>query len=546
MIGPYRLERVLGTGSFATVWLARDDVLDRNVAVKILADNWSRDHEVRRRFLSEARVLLTVESPRIVRGFHLGEAETGQPYLVMAWADRGTLGDRIDQRRREGRAFEPHEVIGIATEVAYALNDVHSSGQLHRDVKPTNVLIRSSSTRRNIPGLASDETVVLGDFGLARGLDLSALTLVAGSPGYVAPEQAGGLTQLDRRADLYSLGRIMLELLTGDPGGRATTMAGAASERIDVPKLIEAMQADGLTAPPRRLVDLIIRLVDQEPNNRPSSADDVAAELNAIAGSMASGGAAARPLAPPSAPPQAVAVGPDGARPLTGTQLSAPAPKPARSISLSDKRVLAGIGALVLVAAGVVGALALGGDDNPETDATTVPSTAAVVESTAVVVPATEPADTGAIATTEASESTVASETTAAGTTPETTAAGTTPETTVTADTAPADTIGRGALPGQMLIPDGVFVEGGYEGGTLDPARQRGTAVLAPADLAAALLDANPDWSLDGDIPPPDSQGIVRFDVTTSSGNSATVRIFEDENSASPEGVITTFVIDYV
>jgi eukaryotic-like serine/threonine-protein kinase len=169
MIGPYRLERVLGTGSFATVWLARDDVLDRNVAVKILADNWSRDHEVRRRFLSEARVLLTVESPRIVRGFHLGEADTGQPYLVMAWADRGTLGDRLDQRRRESRTFEPAEVIGIATEVAYALNDVHGSGHLHRDVKPTNVLIRSSSTRRNIPGLAADETIVLGDFGLARG-----------------------------------------------------------------------------------------------------------------------------------------------------------------------------------------------------------------------------------------------------------------------------------------------------------------------------------------------------------------------------------------
>ena len=79
MIGPYRLERVLGTGSFATVWLAFDDVLDRKVAVKILADNWSRDHDVRRRFLAEARVLLTVESPRIVRGFHLGETPTASP-----------------------------------------------------------------------------------------------------------------------------------------------------------------------------------------------------------------------------------------------------------------------------------------------------------------------------------------------------------------------------------------------------------------------------------------------------------------------------------
>ena len=238
MIGPYRLERVLGTGSFATVWLAFDDVLDREVAVKILADNWSRDHDVRRRFLAEARVLLTVESPRIVRGFHIGETPDGQPYLVMAYADRGTVGDRIDQRRREGRTFDARETVGIATEVAYALVDVHASGHLHRDVKPTNVLIRSSSTQRNIAGLAADETVVLGDFGLARGLDLSALTMVAGSPGYVAPEQAAGLTQLDRRADLYPLGRMMLEMLTGDPGGRATTMAGAATEQVDVADLL--------------------------------------------------------------------------------------------------------------------------------------------------------------------------------------------------------------------------------------------------------------------------------------------------------------------
>jgi len=306
MIGPYRLERVLGTGSFATVWLARDDVPDRNVAVKILADNWSRDDEVRRRFLSEARVLLTVESPRIVRGFHLGEGATGQPYLVMVWADRGTLGDRLDQRRREGRTFDANEVVGIATQVADALTDVHDSGHLHRDVKPTNVLIRSSSTRRAIPGLAADETIVLGDFGLACGLDLSALTLVAGSPGYVAPEQAAGLTQLDRSADLYSLGRIVLELLTGDPGGRATTMAGAASERIDVPRLMEAMPRRGISAPPPALVDLITGLVDENPAARPSTADELAAELEAVARSLASRGP--RPPASPGAAQRTAAV----------------------------------------------------------------------------------------------------------------------------------------------------------------------------------------------------------------------------------------------
>ena len=289
MIGPYRLERVLGAGSFATVWLAFDDVLDRQVAVKILADNWSQDNDVRRRFMAEARVLLTVESPRIVRGFHIGEAPTGQPYLVMAYADRGTLGDRIDQRRRQGRTFDARETVGIATEIAYAIADVHASGQLHRDVKPTNVLIRSSSTRRNIAGLAADETLVLGDFGLARGLDLSALTLVAGSPGYVAPEQAAGLTQLDRRADLYPLGRMMLEMLTGDPGGRATTMAGAATEDVDVAGLLGAADR-GPGAPGAGLVDLITSLVARNPDDRPSSADEVAAALNGIAGRHAAAG----------------------------------------------------------------------------------------------------------------------------------------------------------------------------------------------------------------------------------------------------------------
>jgi len=529
MIGPYRLERVLGTGSFATVWLARDDVLDRNVAVKILADNWSRDNEVRRRFLSEARVLLTVESPRIVRGFHLGEADTGQPYLVMAWADRGTLGDRIDQRRREGRTFEPAEVIGVAAEVAYALNDVHSSGHLHRDVKPTNVLIRSSSTRRNIPGLAADETIVLGDFGLARGLDLSALTLVAGSPGYVAPEQAGGLTQLDRRADLYSLGRIMLELLTGDPGGRATTMAGAASERIDVPKLIDEMQQQGRTAPPRALVDLIGRLVDEDPNRRPSSADEVAAELNA-ASRAGGGGGPGRPLAPPSAPPHMLAAGPNGVKPLTGTQLSAPAPKSGRSISLTDKRVLGGGAVLVAGAAALIGAMALGGDDDPP--ATTVPVTAATETTAPLVVPVTDdPVDTAA-------NDTGAPETTA----PEDTSADDTAVDTTVDDTTPVSSL-YGALEGQMALPANVYYEGSA-GGQLDPDRQQGSTVLDPAEFVDALLGANGDWSGD---PPEAAEGEpLEFEMTGPDGQTATVTVEARENTADPtDGLITHFTIDY-
>lgn len=525
-IGPYRLERVLGTGSFATVWLARDDVLERQVAVKILADNWSRDQEVRRRFLSEARVLLTVESPRIVRGFHLGEAATGQPYLVMAWADRGTLGDRIDERRREGRAFNATEVVGVATEVAYALTDVHGSGHLHRDVKPTNVLIRSSSTRRDIPGLAVDETIVLADFGLARGLDLSALTLVAGSPGYVAPEQAAGLVQLDRRADIYSLGRIMLELLTGDPGGRATTMAGAAAERIDVPQLLEVMRAEGVSEPSPRLVDLITRMVDESPDVRPGSADEVAGELNAIARSLAPAGSRGQqvPLAPPSAPPPGVAAGPAGDRPLTGTQLAAPPPPSrSRSFSLSDKRVLGAAGVLVAAFAAVVLAIALADGDEPEatdsgTSTSEMTSTGQVVTTGRVV-----PIQSGD-ANTTAAESTASEESLAAETTG-----------------VQSDETGPGQLAGQMAMPEGAVVDGAFEN-ELDPDRQTGRSVLTPGEFAEALAEKNADWT--GAPSDPDGEGNVEFDMTGPT-RTANVRLMVDPNSALAEGAFTRYVIEY-
>ncbi len=347
------------------MWLAHDDVLDRDVAVKVLADNWSRDNEVRRRFLSEARVLLTVDSARIVRGFQLGETEEGQPYLVMAWADRGTLDDRLRQRESEGRVFSAQETVGIAAEIAAALSDVHASGHLHRDIKPTNVLIRSTSTPRHIPGLASDETIVLGDFGLARGLDLTALTLVAGSPGFVAPEQAAGLSQIDRRADLYSLGRIMLQLLTGDAGGRATTMAAAAVERIDVPGALARLAGTGSSPPPDDLVVLITSLVANDPDDRPNSAHEVQARLDGIAGQFA------RPFGPPVAPPP-----PGGPGGPTGTQLGAPVPPARRGVGA--KVVAAGV-AVLLAAVAVAVALTRGGGNAGSGDSTVPPATEPVV-----------------------------------------------------------------------------------------------------------------------------------------------------------------------
>jgi serine/threonine protein kinase len=540
-LGPYRLEQVLGTGSFATVWLAHDEVLDRRVAVKILADNWSQDTEVRRRFLSEARVLLTAESPRIVRGFHLGETPTGQPYLVMAWADRGTLGDRLEQRRREGRTFDVAEVVSLATEIALALVDVHQAGHLHRDVKPTNVLIRSSSTLRGIAGLAPDETVVLADFGLARGLEMTALTLVAGSPGYVAPEQAAGLTQLDRRADLYPIGRIMLELLTGDPGGHATTMAGAAAERIDVAKQLEDRSV-GAPAVPASLVELITRLVAESPDDRPSTADEVVADLNAIRREIGSpaAGPPSRPFAPPTAPPPPIVDG--SGRQLTGTQLAAPPPREGRLTSPAKRWLAAGAAALV-VAAGVVLALSLGGGGGsngggPTTlaDAVTIP---AVVVATSEPAPSssapaepmtTAPMTTAPIATTEppATEPPETTEPVLVTTEPPPTTEAAPESTVPVPPSVPEDE--RLALPGVFLNrPESTANSqvGSWEG--------------TVAELVAALREANPDWTFEG---PEVDAGADTADFTLT-GPQWTAQVHVERGALSTQRDIAVWAITY-
>ena len=513
MVGPYRLERVLGTGSFATVWLAFDDVLDRKVAVKILADNWSRDNDVRRRFLAEARVLLTVESPRIVRGFHMGETSSGQPYLVMAHADRGTIGDRVDERRREGRIFDARETVGIATEVAYALVDVHASGHLHRDVKPTNVLVRSSPTRRNIPGLAPDETIVLGDFGLARGLDLSALTMVAGSPGYVAPEQAAGLTQLDRRADLYPLGRMMLEMLTGDPGGRATTMASAAAEQVDVAGLLAASPG-GLPRPSAALVDLITRLVASNPDDRPESADEVAAALVGIAGASAAASGASPPTAPPAGPPVVA-----GGRPAEAPVPADDDPAGRRSAAWWRRpgAVVAG-GLLALAASWPSSWPSRGtvevarptrhrprrrrlrrprvrhrpGPRRPAPDRWLCPSRRPPVSAVSVGV-----------------------------------------------DDRCLDGQSAGRA-GAARAPRGAFSPDLLSSSVPNPDRQEGNMLSGAGAFAAALFEANPEWS--GDAPQPNADGTLDFEMT---GFGRTARIHVEPAGESAGAEIVGFTIEY-
>src|SRR5690348_6787289 len=208
-IGRYRVERRLGAGAFATVWLAEDETLESWVAIKVLADNWAHQADVRARFEQEAQVLRRADSERLVRIHDYGELPDGRPYQVMTYADGGTLAERM-----AGGPLPVRPALRIAADIARATADLHASGVLHRDLKPSNVLFGT---------VRGTERVLVADLGLAKAIAYaSGFTVVAGTPGYMAPEQSRPGGGLDVRADVHAIGAMTYQMLTAStPNGAA-------------------------------------------------------------------------------------------------------------------------------------------------------------------------------------------------------------------------------------------------------------------------------------------------------------------------------------
>jgi eukaryotic-like serine/threonine-protein kinase len=199
-IGAYRIERLLGAGSFATVWLGYDPALSAHVAIKVLAENWAHDLRVRERFQQEARLLWRLSDVRVVRVHAVGELPDGRPYSVMDFADGGSLRDRLDQGD-----LPPAEALRVLREVAAGVAVLHENRIVHRDLTPGNILFDGP------------DRVLIADLGLAKALAAaSGLTARAGTPGYMAPEQEDPLAMVDARADVYGLGRLGERLLSAD------------------------------------------------------------------------------------------------------------------------------------------------------------------------------------------------------------------------------------------------------------------------------------------------------------------------------------------
>jgi len=208
-IGRLRPVARAGAGGFATVWRARDDELDADVAIKVLAENWAARADVRERFIAEARLLRRVDADGIVRVYDIGELADGRPWFAMTYADRGSLGERLPWRGGDAAALD------ILEQVAVALARLHSRGIVHRDVTPGNILFVSD------PDDASGERVLLADLGLAKDVSFaSGLTEPAGTGRYRAPEQRAYGSDIGPATDVYAVAMVAQDVLGEDPRTR--------------------------------------------------------------------------------------------------------------------------------------------------------------------------------------------------------------------------------------------------------------------------------------------------------------------------------------
>ncbi len=269
-IGRYRLTQRLGAGSFATVWRGHDDELDVPVAVKVLAENWADNADVRGRFLAEARLLRKIADERIVRVYDIGTLPDNRPYFVMDFADGGSL----DDIRRN--PIPPGRTLRLCAEAARALEVLHRNGVIHRDVTPGNILLSRTPN--------GGVKVLLADLGVAKMMvGQQGATMTAGTPAYMALEQATGVGTLDQRADVYSMSAVTYALLAGRPPFQVRTLADLLN-RATNPEPPAPIAAQIGASP--MLDELLAAGLSPQPGRRPQTAEILAAALDQVADGM--------------------------------------------------------------------------------------------------------------------------------------------------------------------------------------------------------------------------------------------------------------------
>jgi serine/threonine protein kinase len=279
LLDRYELQELVGSGGMSSVYRAHDRLLDRTVALKVLHEHYRADPEYVERFRREARSVAVLSHPNIVTVIDRGEQDDAQ-FIVFEYVD----GENLKRLIERERPLPVATALSFATQVARGLSFAHRNGLVHRDVKPQNVLLNG------------DGQAKVTDFGIARAIDLprgiTQTGTVLGTSDYIAPEQAQG-QQVDEQTDVYSLGVVLYELLTGEVPFPGENFVAVAMRHInDPPPSVRAVRPD---VPPR--VDAAVqRAMAKRPSDRFPTMADFGRELDACAGDTEEG---TQVIAPP-------------------------------------------------------------------------------------------------------------------------------------------------------------------------------------------------------------------------------------------------------
>ncbi|WP_245673088.1 serine/threonine-protein kinase [Nocardia lijiangensis] len=279
--GRYRLLSVLGQGGMGQVWRAHDSLTNRVVALKLLPERFADDEQLRERFRRECRAVAQLTEPHVIPIHDFGDID-GRLYLNMRLIEGTDLRKVITQ---EG-ALSPQRAVAIVAQVAGALQAAHDAGLVHRDVKPTNIL------------LGTDEFASLIDFGIAHAADDRTLTATGetiGTVAYMAPEEIGAEVKADARVDVYALTCVLYECLTGRPPFASTLgMQGVIAHHLHTPPPRPSTTTPGV---PTAFDAIIAKGMAKNPDDRYQTARELAAAARAAVGDSAvgtTGGVAAR------------------------------------------------------------------------------------------------------------------------------------------------------------------------------------------------------------------------------------------------------------
>jgi serine/threonine-protein kinase len=272
VLGKYRIEAELSRGGMGAVYRARHEVLERPFAIKVLRPDIATTDELVQRFVNEAKAASAIQHPSIIRVFDFGYTDDNQAYLVMEFLDGESLATRIAIQHR----LSEQDAVRIIRSLTGALGAAHAKGIIHRDLKPDNIFL--------VPDPDLGERAKILDFGIAKLTEAKGNTMTGvlmGTPLYMAPEQAQSASTIDQRADLYSLGCIFYELLTGKPPlvgeGAGEIIAMHMFTEPDPPSSVVRGIDPGLEK-------IVMKLLAKDPGDRYASAADVSNALSAVFG----------------------------------------------------------------------------------------------------------------------------------------------------------------------------------------------------------------------------------------------------------------------